>query len=118
MNSVLTVAALALALSQAVHAAEIVGRVVAVADGDSITVLDANKEQHKIRFGGSSVIPKEHHRSSVFLQKEIEVAVVIHVRELGSRRVEAAEEGIPQLHPAFGNGERRHMRMQSVILCP
>jgi len=52
MNSVLTVAALALALSQAAQAAEIVGRVVSVADGDTITVLDASKEQHKIRFGG------------------------------------------------------------------
>ncbi|WP_372703704.1 thermonuclease family protein [Candidatus Accumulibacter contiguus] len=28
------------------------GRVVGVADGDTITVLDANREQHKIRLGG------------------------------------------------------------------
>lgn len=28
------------------------GRVVAVADGDSITVLDCEKVQHKIRLGG------------------------------------------------------------------
>lgn len=28
------------------------GRVVGVADGDTITVLDANKTQHKIRVGG------------------------------------------------------------------
>ena len=45
-------AALALALSWPSHAAEIVARVVRVADGDSITVLDATKEQHKIRFAG------------------------------------------------------------------
>ncbi|MDH3315935.1 MAG: thermonuclease family protein [Gammaproteobacteria bacterium] len=45
-------AALALALSEGSYAAEIVGRVVRVADGDTITVLDATKEQHKIRFAG------------------------------------------------------------------
>jgi endonuclease YncB( thermonuclease family) len=28
------------------------GRVVGVADGDTITVLDAHREQHKIRLGG------------------------------------------------------------------
>jgi len=43
---------LAFALSQGSHVAEIVGRVVGVADGDTITVLDATKEQHKIRFAG------------------------------------------------------------------
>lgn len=34
------------------HAATIKGKVVAVADGDTITVLDANKVQHKIRLAG------------------------------------------------------------------
>ena len=33
-------------------AAEINGRVVAVADGDTLTVLDAKNVQHKIRLGG------------------------------------------------------------------
>ena len=33
----------------ATMAAEVTGRVVAIADGDTITVLDALKEQHKIR---------------------------------------------------------------------
>ena len=28
------------------------GRVVGVADGDTITVLDAHREQHRIRLGG------------------------------------------------------------------
>jgi len=48
----LLLAALALTLSWPSHAAEIVGRVVSVADGDTITVLDASRQQHKIRFGG------------------------------------------------------------------
>ena len=45
--------ALLLALCCAIsQAATITGKVVAVADGDTITVLDANKVQHKIRLGG------------------------------------------------------------------
>jgi len=46
-------AACALALAGAAFAAEpwtIEGRVVAVADGDTITILDRDKRQHKIRF--------------------------------------------------------------------
>jgi micrococcal nuclease len=35
-----------------INAATINGRVVGVADGDTITVLDATKKQHKIRFYG------------------------------------------------------------------
>ena len=34
------------------HAASIEGRVVGVADGDTITVLDADKSRHKIRLAG------------------------------------------------------------------
>jgi endonuclease YncB( thermonuclease family) len=41
-----------IALSQASHATELLGRVVGVADGDTITVLEARKQQHKIRFAG------------------------------------------------------------------
>ena len=52
MTGALYTEVLGLALVGPAYAAEIVGRVVAVADGDTITVLDANKEWHKIRFGG------------------------------------------------------------------
>jgi endonuclease YncB( thermonuclease family) len=34
------------------HANTLTGRVVGVADGDTITVLDADRQQHKIRLGG------------------------------------------------------------------
>jgi len=40
---------LLLTLAFTAHAETITGRVVGVADGDTITVLDANKVQHKIR---------------------------------------------------------------------
>lgn len=35
-----------------VHAETLSGTVVGVSDGDTITVLDANREQHKIRVTG------------------------------------------------------------------
>jgi len=34
------------------HAETITGRVVGIADGDTVTVLDAQKVQHKIRLAG------------------------------------------------------------------
>jgi len=43
---------LLLALALAANAETITGRVVGVADGDTITVLDADKMQHKIRLSG------------------------------------------------------------------
>ncbi len=41
-----------LALACAANAETITGRIVGVADGDTITVLDADKVQHKIRLAG------------------------------------------------------------------
>ena len=43
---------LLLALACTAHAETVTGRVVGVADGDTITVLDADKVQHKIRLVG------------------------------------------------------------------
>jgi endonuclease YncB( thermonuclease family) len=48
----LTLAILLLALTATVHAEEIRGKVVNIADGDTITVLDSQKVQHKIRLEG------------------------------------------------------------------
>ena len=42
---------IALAMASA-HASVLVGRVVGVSDGDTITVLDARKRQHKVRLNG------------------------------------------------------------------
>ncbi len=50
LRQVLT--AMLLALACTAHAETITGRVVGVADGDTITVLDADKVQHKIRLSG------------------------------------------------------------------
>jgi endonuclease YncB( thermonuclease family) len=42
----------ALLLASTLHAAEYTGKVVGVADGDTITVLDSGKMQHKVRLAG------------------------------------------------------------------
>lgn len=39
-------------LAGSVHAETLTGRVIGIADGDTITVLDANRQQHKIRLQG------------------------------------------------------------------
>ena len=39
-------------LSTATHAATFTGRIVGIADGDTLTLLDATKTQHKIRLAG------------------------------------------------------------------
>ncbi|WP_228276317.1 thermonuclease family protein [Dechloromonas sp. H13] len=46
------IAILFLALSFGAHADTLLGRVVGVADGDTVTVLDAGRQQHKIRLQG------------------------------------------------------------------
>lgn len=39
-------------LGTSAHAVTVIGHVVGVADGDTITVLDAQRHQHKVRLGG------------------------------------------------------------------
>ena len=39
-------------LAFAAHAETLTGYVVSIADGDTVTVLDANRQQHKIRLAG------------------------------------------------------------------
>jgi endonuclease YncB( thermonuclease family) len=41
-----------LCLATCVHAADLRGRVVSVSDGDTVTVLDAERHQHKVRLAG------------------------------------------------------------------
>jgi len=51
--------ALSLTLACSVNAETITGHVVGVADGDTITVLDADKVQHKIRLAGIDAPEKQ-----------------------------------------------------------
>ena len=52
---------------------DISGRVVAVADGDTLTVLDASRQQHKIRLGGIDAPEKAMPFGQVSKQKLVEI---------------------------------------------
>ena len=43
---------LALCLATCVHAVELRGKIVGVSDGDTVTVLNAERHQHKVRLAG------------------------------------------------------------------
>lgn len=43
---------LAISLSHAAQADTLHGRVIGIADGDTLTILDANRDQHRIRLAG------------------------------------------------------------------
>lgn len=48
----ITLWAAALAIATTTNAAELTGRVVGITDGDTITILDAGNQQHKVRLAG------------------------------------------------------------------
>ena len=52
MSIIRSLLVLSVLLVSIAHADTLTGRVVGVADGDTITVLDADRQQHKIRLGG------------------------------------------------------------------
>lgn len=69
------------ALTFAAHAGTLAGRVVGVADGDTVTVLDANKVRHKVRLSGIDAPEKaqafgsrsKQHLSDLVFQKAVSV---------------------------------------------
>ncbi len=69
------------ALTSAAHTATLTGRVVAVADGDSVTVLDDDKVRHKVRLAAIDAPEKgqafsnrsKQHLSGLVFQQEVAV---------------------------------------------
>ena len=84
----LRIQALLLLLSFSIWAEEIAGRVVRVTDGDTITVLDAAKTQHKIRLHGIDAPEKKQafgnisrkHLSSLVADKDVSIQYKSHDR--------------------------------------
>lgn len=68
-----------LLLATSLHAAEYQGKVVGVADGDTITVLDASKTQHKVRLAGIDAPEKKQPFAN---RSRISLALMVYQREV------------------------------------
>lgn len=117
--------ALALLFGFACQAATLVGRVVGVADGDTVTVLDADKVQHKIRLAGIDAPEKSQpfgNRSKVSLSdlvfsKDVTVEVVKkdrYGREVGKIFVGRLDANLEQVRRGFAWHYKAYQREQSL----
>jgi len=116
--------ALALLLTQGAYAAEVVGRVVGVSDGDTITVLDSTKTQHKVRLGGIDAPEKGQpfgNRSQQNLSRLVfnqTVTVQWHKRDrygrlVGTVYVEGNDAGLEQVRAGMAWWYRRFANEQT-----
>ena len=114
----------ALALACTVNAATITGQVVGVADGDTITVLDADKIQHKIRLAGIDAPEKKQafgNRSKESLSDLVfDKTVVIETdkrdrygREVGKVLVNGQDVNLVQVERGMAWFYRQYQREQS-----
>lgn len=105
--SIAVFACLAVSAS-ALRAADIVGGVVGVADGDTITVLDAGHHQHKVRFSGIDAPEKgqpfgqasKRHLAALVVDREVvaECSKTDRYGRLGCRvMIDGADAGLAQL---------------------
>ena len=116
-------AALALAISSPARA-DITGYVVGVADGDTITVLDAGKGQHKIRLTGIDAPEKKQpfgNRSKQNLSDMVFNKTVIvetdkrdrYGRELGKVLAGGKDVNLEQVRTGFAWHYKKYERTQS-----
>ena len=117
-------AALLLALAFTANAETITGRVVGVADGDTITVLDADKVQHKIRLAGIDAPEKKQafgQRSKQSLSdlafgKDVAVETTKrdkYRREIGKVLVNGQDVNLVQVERGMAWFYRQYQREQS-----
>jgi len=115
---------LLLALACTANAETITGRVVGVADGDTITVLDADKVQHKIRLSGIDAPEKKQafgNRSKESLS-ELAVDKTVNVetskrdrygRQIGKVLVNGRDVNLVQVERGMAWFYRQYQRDQS-----
>ena len=115
---------LALLFGLTCHAGTIEGRVVAVADGDTVTVLDADKGQHKIRLSGIDAPEKAQafgNRSKESLSDLVfSKAVTVETekkdrygREVGKVLVNGLDANLEQVQRGFAWHYKAYEREQS-----
>ncbi len=120
------IALLALALPVgSAWADQLTGRVVGIADGDTLTVLSAQRQQHRVRLSGIDApeksqafgqVSKQHLSDLVFGQT---VSVVFHKRDryerilVGKVLVNGADAGLNQIQSGLAWHYKRYEREQS-----
>ena len=115
---------LALLLATSAHAATITGTVVSVADGDTVTVLDASKTQHKIRLTGIDAPEKMQPfgRKSKFSLSELVYLKKVTVetdkkdrygRNLGKVLIDGKDANLMQIERGFAWWYRAYKKDQS-----
>jgi endonuclease YncB( thermonuclease family) len=115
---------LALLFSLTCHAATIEGRVVGVTDGDSVTVLGADKVQHKIRLAGIDAPEKKQdfgQRSKQSLSDLVFSKTVTvetgkkdrYGREVGKVLVNGLDANLEQVQRGFAWHYKAYQREQS-----
>ena len=105
-------------------AIEFVGKVVGVTDGDTLTVLTAQRQQHRVRLSGIDAPEKgqafgqvsKQHLSDLAYDKT--VSVVFHKRDryrriLGQVLVNGADAGLDQIETGMAWHYKRYEREQS-----
>jgi endonuclease YncB( thermonuclease family) len=108
------------------HATTIEGRVVGVADGDTVTVLDADKVQHKIRLSGIDAPEKKQpfgNRSKESLSDLVfDKAVTVETdkrdryqREVGKVLVDGVDANLEQVKRGMAWHYKAYEREQSAI---
>lgn len=123
MKSVVILIAMLLGISSA-FAADIVGKVVGVSDGDTITVLDATLTQHKVRLEGIDAPEKAQpfgQRSKENLSKWVFGRQVVvestkvdkYQRSVGKVIVDGVDANLEQVKAGYAWHYRKYAREQS-----
>lgn len=116
--------ALLLALANGADAETIIGRVVAVADGDTLTVLDGSNHQHKIRLAGidapetSQPFGKQakHHLESLALNHDVTVdwnKLDRYKRKVGKVLLDGVDINLEQLNAGMAWWYKKYRKEQS-----
>lgn len=115
---------LLLTLACAVNAETITGRVVGVADGDTLTVLEADNVQHKIRLGGIDAPEKKQafgqrskeSLSDLAYDKQVDVETTKrdrYGRQIGKVLVDGRDVNLVQVERGMAWFYRQYQREQS-----
>ncbi len=111
-------------LASAVHAETYSGRVVAIADGDTLTVLDDSRRKHKIRLAGIDAPEKrqpfgersKQHLSDLVFGKDIEadcVKVDRNKREVCKVIISGVDANLAQIRAGMAWWYRAYAKEQS-----